>query len=120
MSDLYDNVAHLCAQQGISVTAACKRAGISPGILSDLKNGRKKTISMDTARRIAEALGVSADELMGGTAAPAPQPDDLIAFYGEVKDYLDENDKQDLIAFMRVKAELKKNDKNRENGTGAG
>lgn len=119
MSMLYDTVARLCADRGISVTAACKRAGISPGILSDLKNGRKKTVSIETARSLADALGVSADELTGGTHPAPPAQDDLIAFYGEVKDYLDEDDKQDLIAFMRVKAELKKNDKNRENGTGA-
>ena len=43
-----------------------------------------------------------------------------MAFYGEVKDYLDEDDKQDLIAFMRIKAERKKNDQNGNNGTGAG
>ena len=120
MSLLYDTVAHLCADRDISVSAACKRAGISPGILSDLKNGRKKTISMDTARRLADALDVSADALTGIAPAPQPAPDDLIAFYGEVKEYLDENDKQDLIAFMRIKAELKKNDKNRNDGTGAG
>lgn len=45
MSMLYDTVARLCADRGISVTAACKRAGISPGILSDLKNGRKKPLA---------------------------------------------------------------------------
>ena len=118
MSLLYDTFAQLCARRGISVTAACKKAGVSPGILSDLKNGRKKTVSVETARRLAEALGVSADELTG--SSPAPQPDTLMAFYGEVKDYLDEDDKQDLIAFMRIKAERKKNDQNGNNGTGAG
>ncbi len=118
MSMLYDTVARLCADRGISVTAACKRAGISPGILSDLKNGRKKTISVETARSLADALGVSADELTGGE--PTPPSDMLLAYYGEVKDFLDDDDKQDLIAFMRVKAELKKNDKNRDNGTGIG
>ena len=115
MSLLYDTFARLCAERGLSVSAACKKAGVSPGILSDLKTGRKKTISVDTAARLAAALGVSADVLQG--AEPEPN-DELIAFYGEVKDSLDESDKQDLIAFMRVKAELKKNDKNRNNGTG--
>ena len=120
MSLVYDTVARLCAEQGISISAACRRAGISPGILSDLKNGRKKTISIETARSLADALGVSADVLTGGSPPAPAASDDLIAFYGEVKDYLDDDDKQDLIAFMRVKAELKKNDKNRNNGTGAG
>lgn len=115
MSMLYDTFAQLCAQRGLSVSAACKKAGVSPGILSDLKTGRKKSVSMETARRLAAALGVSADVLTG--SAPA-ESDALIAFYGEVKEYLDESDKQDLIAFMRIKAERKKHDQDRDHGAG--
>ena len=110
MQDLYPVIAALCARKGISVSRLCKLAGVSPGILSDLKNGRKKTVSVETASRLAEALGVSTDELTG--AAPAAG-DELIAFYGTVKEYLDENDRTELMAFMRMKAELKKHDKNR-------
>lgn len=116
MSMLYDTFARLCAARGISVSAACRKAGVSPGILSDLKTGRKKTVSVETAARLAAALGVSADAL-SGREDPG---DELLAYYGEVKDYLDEDDRQDLIAFMRVKAELKKNDQDGNGGTGAG
>ena len=35
--------------------------------------------------------------------------DELIAFYGEVKENLDQNDIDDLKTFMRMKAEIKKN-----------
>ena len=59
MSLLYDTFARLCAERGLSVSAACRKAGVSPGILSDLKTGRKRTISVDTAARLAAALGVS-------------------------------------------------------------
>jgi transcriptional regulator with XRE-family HTH domain len=115
MSLLYETFAKLCAERGLSVSAACKKAGVSPGILSDLKTGRKKTVSMDTANRLAAALGVSADVLQG---LEPEENDALIAFYGEVKDFLDESDRQDLIAFMRIRAELKKNDENGNHGTG--
>lgn len=33
--------------------------------------------------------------------------DPLVAFYGEVKDQLDDDDREDLIAFLRIKAERK-------------
>ncbi len=115
MSHLYETIASLCQQKGISNAELCRKASVSPGIISDLKNGRKKTINVETATKLAAALGVSADVLTG---TPAQGDDAFIAFYGEVKDYLDDHDKSDLIAFMRMKAELKQYDKNRENGTG--
>lgn len=115
MSILYETVARLCREQGLSVSALCRRAGVSPGILSDLKTGRKKTISVETAGKLAEALGVSADVLRG---AEQSDNDAFLAYYGRVKDYLNEDDRSDLIAFMRVRAELKKNDKSGNGGAG--
>ncbi len=114
MSNLYETVSALCEKEGLSISALCKKAGVSPGIISDLKNGRKKTIHIETATKLAAALGVTADVFMGGDAS---EGDAFIAFYGEVKEYLDETDKDDLIAFMRMKAELKQYDKNRNDRT---
>jgi transcriptional regulator with XRE-family HTH domain len=109
VSVLYDTVARLCAERGYSVSGLCRKANVSPGILSDLKTGRKKSVNVKTAAKLAAALGVSADVLSG---AEQSDEDALLAFYGEVKNYLDEKDKNDLIAFMRIKAELKKGESN--------
>ncbi len=121
MSSLYQVIATLCTQQNLSISALCRKANVSPGIISDLKNGRKKTINVETATKLATALGVSADTLTGSadtlTASPSPEGDAFIAFYGEVKEYLDEADKNDLIAFMRMKAELKQYDQSRADRT---
>ncbi len=106
MSALYDAVENLCHARGISVSRACTLAGVSPGILSDLKKGRKKSISVKTAAKLAHALGVSLDALSGASQG---DEDAFLAFYGQVKAYLDEKDKNDLMAYMRIKAELKKN-----------
>ncbi len=114
MSSLYETIATLCHQKNLSIAALCRKAGVSPGIISDLKTGRKKTINVETATKIATALEVSADALTG---AHAQADDAFIAFYGEVKDFLDDADKSDLITFMRMKAELKQYDQNREDGT---
>ena len=37
MNELYENIARLCRNAGLSVSALCESAGVSPGILSDLK-----------------------------------------------------------------------------------
>lgn len=107
MNDLYETVARLCREQGTSVSALCEQAKVSPGILSDLKNGRKKSISSDTLARLAEALNTSADLLLGREQPTAPG-DELIAFYGQVSKELSESDRQEIMALMRFKAEIKR------------
>ncbi|MFR6664234.1 MAG: helix-turn-helix domain-containing protein [Gemmiger sp.] len=41
MSELYNKIAALCAEKGITVTELCRQCEISRASLSDLKVGRK-------------------------------------------------------------------------------
>lgn len=106
MNELYENIARLCQESGTSVSALCESAGVSPGILSDLKNGRKKNISSETLAKLAKALGVSTDSLLG--IAADPLEDEFLAFYGQVARRLTENDRRELMALVRLKAEMTK------------
>lgn len=61
--------------------------------------------------------GARQKRLLGTEKQPAsgeedglPQ-DELIAFYGEVKEHLDQEDINDLKTFMRMRAEIRKNQK---------
>ena len=65
MSVLYENIAKLCKAKGITGYRLAKDVGISPGIISDLKFGRKKSLSADYAERIASYFGVSVAYLLG-------------------------------------------------------
>lgn len=105
MNELYENIARFCRESGLSVSALCESAGVSPGILSDLKNGRKKTVSSETLAKLARALGVSTDCLLG---VRDPLQDEFIAYYGQVSHQLTESDRRELLALMRLKAEMKK------------
>lgn len=118
MEVLYDKIATLCSQKGISITTMCKDSGISRAAISDLRMGRSKTLSSATLSKIASYFGVSVDYLLGNEEKPAATEDseldemlkdEFIAFYGEVKENLDQNDIEDLKTFMRMKAEIKKN-----------
>lgn len=118
MGELYEKIETLCTREGITITAMCKNAGISRAPLSDLKMGRSKTLSSSTTAKIAAYFGVSIDYLLGNEKKPAAPKDseldellkdELIAFYGEVKENLDQDDIDDLKTFMRMKAEIKKN-----------
>lgn len=65
MNILYNQIHSLCTQHGITGSKLCTEIGISKGILTDLKAGRKKTINAETAYKIAKYFGVSVGYLLG-------------------------------------------------------
>ena len=65
MNILYTHTSTLCSQHAITGAKLCSDIGISRGILSDLKAGRKKTLNAETAYKIAKYFGVSVGYLLG-------------------------------------------------------
>ena len=65
MSNLYNVIAQLCKTKGISGYRLCREIGIQPSILTDLKVGRKQSLSAETLSKIAAHFGVSVDYLLG-------------------------------------------------------
>lgn len=112
----FDVYCKLCHEKGISPTGAALEMGISRGAVSAWKNGARVPNSA-ILTKIAAYFGVSVDYLLGNEEKPAATEDseldemlkdEFIAFYGEVKENLDQNDIEDLKTFMRMKAEIKK------------
>lgn len=111
MADLYENIQHLCAEKGIRPGRLCDELGISRGLMTDLKMGRKKGVSAQTAQKIASYFGVSVGYLLGQEGSdevPADHKKDIldevdVAFYGDFKE-LDEAQKEavrDMVRLMR-------------------
>lgn len=112
MWTLYDRLDSLCRERGIKGGRMCADLGISKSLMTDLKSGRKKTISAPTAQKIATYFGVTVGYLLGEETKYAPTPEDErhdvldevdVAFYGEYKE-LDEEQKatiRDMVAVMR-------------------
>ena len=106
MANLYESILKLCERDGIRPGRLCDELGISRGLMTDLKMGRKKSVSAETAQKIASFFGVSVGVLLGqedteGTPIDLSQVD--IAFYGEYKE-LTEEDKEtvrDMVRLMR-------------------
>lgn len=65
MHPIYVRISSLCTQRGITGGKLCADIGISKGIITDLKAGRKKTINAETAYKIAKYFGVSVGYLLG-------------------------------------------------------
>ena len=72
MSTLYDRLVLLCAQKGIKGGKMCTDLGISKSLMTDLKMGRKKSVSAETAQKIASYFGVSVGYLLGEETEKAP------------------------------------------------
>lgn len=58
---MHNKIQFLCDQQGIKVAQLCKESGIPKSTISDLKNGRTKTLSTQTLKKIANYFNVSLD-----------------------------------------------------------
>ena len=106
MDSLYGRILSLCDQNGIRPGRLCDELGLSRGLITDLKMGRKKSVSAETAQKIAAYFGVSVGYLLG--QEESSQPADLldqvdVAFYGDFKE-LDEEQKEairDMVRLMR-------------------
>lgn len=94
--------------------------GIHPNVITNWLNGRNKSYRR-YVNEIAAFYGVSVDYLLGNADSKEKQPDsqnenqavkdELIAFYGDVKDDLTPDDIDDLMVAMRAKAERNKKKK---------
>lgn len=65
MCTFYDRVQALCKKKGVSGSRMCLDLGLSKSTLSDIKSGRKKGVSTDTAKKMASYLDVTVGYLLG-------------------------------------------------------
>ena len=106
MANLYETIEKLCASKGIRPGRLCQELQISRGLITDLKMGRKKSISAETAQKIAGYFGVSVAYLLGQGEQDLLDEAD-IAFYGQFKELTDEQKEtvRDMVRLMRKRNE---------------
>ena len=64
LGDLYSVIQTVCQERGVKVSRMCLDVGLSKSVMSDLKNGRKKTLSVATLNKIADYLNVPISTLL--------------------------------------------------------
>ena len=107
MTSLYENIQKLCSDKGIRPGRLCDELGISRGLMTDLKMGRKKGVSAETAQKIAAFFGVSVGQLLGQEETRDLLDQVDVAFYGDFKE-LNEEEKEavrDMVRLMRQRRE---------------
>ena len=101
MGTLYENIQNLCQRDGIKPGRLCEQLGLSRGLITDLKMGRKKSVSAETAQKIAGYFGVSVAYLLGQEADILDEVD--LAFYGDYRELTQEQKEtvRDMVRLMR-------------------
>ena len=104
MANLYESILQLCQRDGIRPGRLCDELGISRGLMTDLKMGRKKSVSAQTAQKIATYFQVTVAQLLGQEELKPDILDEVdMAFYGEFKELTDEQKEtvRDMVRLMR-------------------
>lgn len=83
MSNLYEKINSLCQIKGIKGATLCNDLGISKGLITDLKMGRRTGVSAATAQKIASYFGVSVGYLLGEEEQKQNPPTELDLSDGE-------------------------------------
>lgn len=73
MSNVYNRIERLCENKGVSGYRMCADVGISRSFITGLRKGRTKSITPETAEKIANYFGVSIDYLVTGKS-DNPEP----------------------------------------------
>ena len=105
MPELYEIIDELCRKKGVSGTKMATDLGMSRSTLTELRKGRSKSFTLDTALKIADYFGVTVDTLTG---RPLPQPTGVATFQqaldssGLRLEEFSEADLEDITDFMQI------------------
>ena len=109
MENLFTRIESLCDKKGIRPGRLCDELGLSRGLMTDLKKGRKKTLNAETAQKIATYFGISVGQLLGQRDNGDILDQVDVAFYGDFKE-LNEEEKEavrDMVRLMRERRAAK-------------
>lgn len=103
MDNLYESIETLCNQRGIRPGRLCNDLGLSRGLITDLKMGRKKSVTAETAQKIAAYFGITVGQLLGQSDSSDILDEVDVAFYGDYKELSEEEKKavRDMVRLMR-------------------
>ena len=103
MENLNTRIEALCSERNIRPGRLCNDLGLSRGLVTDLKMGRKKSLNAETAQKIAAYFGISVGQLLGQEEHTDVLDQVDVAFYGDFKE-LNEEEKEtvrDMVRLMR-------------------
>lgn len=114
MSELYNRIELLCKKKGVNITTMCKETGASRGSLTDLKSGRKKSLSTYTISKIANYFNVSMDYILNATMQTTTTDNDIkSALFNGAENVTDEmlDEVKQFAEMVKLREEQKRKSK---------
>ena len=99
MFNMYKIIEDLCKSKGITVTEMCRELKINRSSLSELKQGRAKSLSNDKVIKIAKYFGVTAEYISG-------EQDNIMVEAHNQPIYIDDETRE-VIDELRTRPEMK-------------
>lgn len=89
ISIIGENIKKIRALKNLSAYELAKRAGVGGATISEIESGKRKTLKGDTLEKIAAALGVTVNDLMGNTETVSFETDNLMDIINII-DYIED------------------------------
>lgn len=86
MGNLYKNIKALCDSKKVSGAKMCADTGCPKNLLTELKTGRKKTITLETAQKIADYFSVPVDRILGEKNNPSEEGFNVASYLDGLSD----------------------------------
>lgn len=84
MVDIATRIDDLLHKKGVSGYRMCADLDMSRSFMTELRKGRAKSLTLETAKKIADYFGVSVDYLMGTEIEKPVTEDDELSEYLEI------------------------------------
>ena len=73
MYEMHKIVEELCAMKGVNITQMCREAGVHRSTVSELKQGRTKTLSPKNLEKLAAYFEVPIEHFLNNKKTPTPE-----------------------------------------------
>ncbi len=103
MSELYERIEKLCKENDTNITKMCKELNISRSSLTELKNGRSKSLSLSALSAIAGFFGVPVDSLTAAEILPENVQFALKRQINDAAQDLTEEELNDVLSYIKFK-----------------
>lgn len=73
MYEMHSIIEELCAEKGVNITQMCREAGVHRSTVSELKQGRTKTLGPKNLEKLSAYFEVPIDYFLGNKKKPTPE-----------------------------------------------
>jgi transcriptional regulator with XRE-family HTH domain len=99
LSVLYSVIENLCKGKNITVTDMCRETGVPRAVLSELKSGRSKSLTIKHLETISKYFGISIDAMINAEKEKPAISDGLGEYDNEIAGMVKQMTREQYLRF---------------------